>query len=139
MLSKTVVIRGQAGMNGLCGLIEHLVLGQREIDRHNVHAGNHDIGHAQVRELHPALHESPLNILQNARLVTLHNEQVQLLDRIHPLAFFRWWEVQHAQDGIAEGVHAPDQGRKHPHGQLHGLGDEERHLFGILQGDGLRD
>ena len=95
-------------MNGLCGPIEHLVLGQREIERHNVHAGNHDIGHAQIRELHPALHEPPLNILQNARLVTLHNEQVQLLDRIRPLGLLSGGgRRSRRRTRIAERVHTP--------------------------------
>ena len=47
--------------------------------------------------------------------------------------------MQPAQDAIAEGVHTPDQGRQHPHHDLQGPGEEEGHLFGVLQRDGLGD
>jgi hypothetical protein len=71
--------------------------------------------------------------------VALDNEQLQLLDGIRPLAFLRRWQPQETQQARAECVHAPDQGRKHPDGQLQRLRDEEGDALRILEGDGLRD
>ena len=136
---EVALIGGQARVDGLGGLVQHGLHGPGEIDRHHIEAGNHHIGHAQIPELCPALHQPPLNILQNARLVTLHNEQLQFFDGIRPLAFLGWRQPQQAQEAIPERIHAPDHRRKHPDGQLHRLGDEEGDTVRVAERDGFGD
>ena len=46
--------------------------------------------------------------------------------------------MEHAQDAIAQAFILQIKG-KHHHSPLQGLGDEERDLFGKLEGDGLGD
>jgi hypothetical protein len=47
----------------LGGAVQHLRTALDELDRHDIQPRDHDIGNAQVPDLHPALHYLPLNIL----------------------------------------------------------------------------